>query len=163
MPLKLAINCFLFIGTLTLCISCNKTRYTIGPNTCPDEPFSLFDFVVVNRDSQSVFADTINVPRIYYFKNGAKNYISDVSIAHLSSLYKYNFFVVSENLLTVGVDSNVQDFYLQRVGGIIDTLNIITKNFNAHCIDDFGVQYVSCQNGSAFFDSSSNTWVVKEK
>jgi len=103
------------------------------------------------------------VPRIYYFKNGTKNYISDVGIEHSPSLYKYNFFVVSENLLTVGVDSNVQDFYLQRVGGIIDTLNIITKNFNVHCINDFGVQYVSCQNGSAFFDSSGYTWVVKEK
>jgi|GEM_PF-1862131 len=150
---------FLFVSLFIVgTYSCKHTANDYGCDDPVGEP-SLF--AVVSHDTQSVFTDSTQVPQIYYFKNGNKNYISDVSLSSVTAGYKYRFAVTSLQLGKVGIDSNVSSFYLQRSGGIIDTLNF---SFNKVCANDYGINSLSAVNGVSFYDISVTPyiWVFRE-
>ena len=157
-----SVVCILFVSLVIIgSYGCRRTTYDYG---CPTDPnASYFYLAVTAHDTQSVFTDATNVPQVYYYKNGNKDFISDISLVTFGTAYKYKYVVSSVTLEKTSIDSGVNNFYLQQTSGIIDSFTA-SATVNRECIDAYGLSSVTAINGVSFYDTTASPiiWVFRQ-
>ena len=141
-------------------LGCKKT--TDNNNDCPVGFPPVFNFSVVNNDTTSVFPDTSVALQLYYFKDSTKYYIHDLIIT--PSTDRYHFTLSSPSISQIVLDSIVNNYYLERPGGVIDSINLATRFTTTICVSKFVPEIFTCKNAVTYEDSTvlPYRWIIIE-
>ena len=89
-------------------------------------PYSIF--FIVNKSHQRLDDNTLNSIKLFYYKDVSKVYVNDFI---RGSEEAYNLGVLtSRDIGSISGDEGIKDFYLEYLGGDIDTLIVDYKKLN---------------------------------
>lgn len=110
-------NIFLLACVCMLYIGCVKMDPIPNASLIP----APFDFVVLNQDTLLIKSLHTKV-EMWYDKNGAKTFITDVKVKPTLSSTQYPWYVSTINAPGVSSGEKNKVFYVQVDGGKIDTI-----------------------------------------